>query len=178
MSEEELEFEFRESAGFVDLEEGTYEAKLDRVELITTEYGKSLRWIFDVYVDEDDVEAVEVSGMSSIKFTDKSKAYKWFSALGGKVKDGKIRLDDIIGNECLVEIKHRKGKDGETVFPNVVDVKPPLRRRKRGIEEPEEEEYDFSKKEEEEEEEEKEERKEKKTKKSKKSKRKEEDEEE
>lgn len=161
----DLEFDFRETGEFTQLEEGTYEAKLNRVELITTEYGKSLRWIFDVYADEDGEDTVEVSGVSSIKFTDKSKAYRWFTALGGKVRDGKVYIEDVIGNECLVEIKNRKGKDGDAVFSNVVDVKPPLRRRKRGYEEVEEEEYDFSGEEEEEEEKEKE-KKEKKSKKS------------
>ena len=152
----DLEFDFRETGEFTQLEEGTYEAKLNRVELITTEYGKSLRWIFDVYVDEDEEDTVEVSGVSSIKFTDKSKAYRWFTALGGKVRDGKVYIEDVIGNECLVEIKNRKGRDGDAVFSNVVDVKPPLRRRKRGYEEVEEEEYDFSGEEKEEEEKEKE----------------------
>ena len=140
----DLEFEFKETGEFTQLEEGTYEARLNRVELITTEFGKSLRWIFDVYVDEDEEDTVEVSGVSSIKFTDKSKAYRWFTALGGKVRDGKVYIEDVIGNECLVEIRNRKGKDGEAVFSNVVDVKPPLRKRRRGYEEPEEEEYDFS----------------------------------
>ena len=132
---EDMEFEYRETS-YVDLEEGMYRAKLVRVEPIETQFGNQLRWIFEVY---DEEEVVEVSGITSTKFSSRSKGFAWYSALGGKVTDGKIRIKDVIGNEALVEIKQRVGRDGTTKFSNIVDVKPlPKKKKKKKSDEEEE----------------------------------------
>lgn len=128
MEMEDLVFEYRET-GNVELEEGMYEAELKRIEKIDTQYGEQLRWVFDVYDEESD-EYTEVSGITSQKFTSRSKGFAWFSALGGKVKDGKVNLNEIIGNRALVEIRYRKGR-GDIEFPNVTDVKPLPKKSKR-----------------------------------------------
>jgi len=132
---EDMEFEYRETS-YVDLEEGMYRAKLVRVEPIETQFGNQLRWIFEVY---DEEEVVEVSGITSKKFSSRSKGFAWYSALGGKVTDSKIRIKDVIGNEALVEIKQRVGRDGTSKFSNIVDVKPlPKKKKKKKSDEEEE----------------------------------------
>jgi len=132
---EDMEFEYRETS-YADLEEGMYRARLVRVEPCTTQFGNQLRWIFEVY---DEEEVVEVSGITSTKFSSRSKGFAWYSALGGKVTDGKIRIKDVIGNEALVEIKQRVGRDGTTKFSNIVDVKPlPKKKKKKKSDEEEE----------------------------------------
>lgn len=98
-----------------------YEGKLADIVVVDTTYGKGLRWVFDV-----DVEGtlVSVSGVTSTKFSNRSKAFAWFTALGGEVKNRKINLRDVIGRKAMVEVRKRVGRDGKTEFANVVDVKP------------------------------------------------------
>jgi len=132
--------------------EGEYEGRLKDIKVIDTKYGKAFRWIFEV---EYNGEKVEVGGITTTRFCPGSKAYKWFSVLTGKEpKVGeKVNLLEAIDCECIVVVRDRQGRN--TVFSNVIDIKP-------AEEEEEEEEIEVEVEEEEEEEEEKEEEKSKK----------------
>jgi len=116
-----------DSAGGMSLlEEGMYPVELVEIRDIETDYGDSLRWIFSVFEEEDeDGEIPEVSGITSIRFSAKSKAYRWASALLGYEPDvgEEIDLDDLIGERGLGELKTGTLRDG-TEVSNLVDLKP------------------------------------------------------
>jgi len=119
-----IKVKVEESKGFAEIEDGMYEAKLVEIEETTLpEWGERWRWWFEV--ETEDEETVKVAGLTSRKFSDRSKAYKWFSALTGREPEigEEVDLDEAVGNECLVEVKNKPGQGG-AVFPNVVDVKP------------------------------------------------------
>jgi len=124
MVDEELldeEIEFRE-AEIPEVEPGTYEAVVADIQGIETQYGKSLRWFFDVKTAED--EEVRITGISSRKTSKRSKLYKWATAILGEELE-KIKLKDLIGKECMVIVKNKNN------FPSVVDVLPPVRTKKK-----------------------------------------------
>jgi len=123
MVDEELldtEFEFRETQ-VVELESGTYEARVADFQTIETQYGTSLRWFFDVKTEDGEVR---ITGISSTKASKRSKLYKWASALLGEAPK-KIKLRDLIGKECMVVVQQKNN------FPSVVDVLPPVRTKKK-----------------------------------------------
>ena len=132
-----------DSAGGMSLlEEGMYPVELVEIRDIETDYGDSLRWIFSVFEEEDEEgETPEVSGITSIRFSAKSKAYKWASALLGYEPDvgEEIDLDDLVGERGLGELKTGMLRDG-TEISNLDDLKPlPKKVKKPAVEEEEEE---------------------------------------
>lgn len=158
---EDLEFEMEEYE-FEQIPEGTYEAEFKGTQLIETMYGKSLKWIFDAeYEDEEtgEIKIVTVSGLTRPRFTEKSKAYRWYRALGGTIDaDGKIRPNKLVGKRCLIHVVVRQNKDG-IPFSNVDDVLPLPKSKKKNssskksskknkktedVEQPEVEEYDMT----------------------------------
>jgi len=124
---DDLVFEVEEYE-FEQLEEGTYLAQLKDIQRISTQYGESLKWFFDVEVEDEETggtKIVTVSGLTRAKVTKKNKTYKWFKALGGRENvDGTIDLRSVIGNKCLIHVVVREGRDGAQ-FSNVDDVLPP-----------------------------------------------------
>lgn len=131
------------AGGMSLLDEGMYPVELLEIRDVETEFGDSLRWIFGVFEEEDeDGEVPEVSGITSIRFSEKSKAYGWASALLGYQPEvgEEVDLDDLIGLQGLGELKTGALRDG-TEISNLVDLKPlPARKKKKGKRKPAEEE--------------------------------------
>lgn len=119
---EELEFEVKEVIPASAVEENEFETigTLEKLEVLQTKFGQSIRWWFRVQYG--DMEGL-VSGLTSTRISTASKAYNWFIALGGSVRDGKIKLNEVIGNQAIVKVVKRSNEKG-TQFLNVVDVKP------------------------------------------------------
>lgn len=126
-----------EAGGLSLLDEGMYPAELLEIKDIETEYGDSLRWIFGIEGEEtDEGEVPEVSGITSRRMSEKSKAFKWSSALLGEVPEvgDEVDLDDLIGMGAQVELKTGSLRDG-TEVSNVIDVKS-RPKKKKGKKEP------------------------------------------
>lgn len=126
--EEEIwEFEFRESR-FGTVPDGNYRVKLVDLQLTASnKFGREvLRWIFEIV--EGDHKGVQVSGVTSTAMSERSKAYRWFSALGGKPvekEDGRkvVNPRTVIGNEAIARIETRRDAQGRT-WSNVIDLFP------------------------------------------------------
>ena len=104
------------------LEEGIYEAEFKRTEEVNIpKYGDRIRWVFEV--EDEEEGTVEVSGLTSTIFNERSKAYRWAKALGyDERKHGEdFDLDDLAGAKCIVKIENRETGSGATIS-NVVDV--------------------------------------------------------
>jgi hypothetical protein len=115
-------YEVEEGAGLAYIPAGTYPATLAEIEDVETEFGDSLRWIFDVEADE---ETVQLSGITSQKFSLKSKSYEWASALLGEAPDvgDEVDLEELYELPCMVEVKDAHLRDG-TDISNIVGVMP------------------------------------------------------
>jgi len=118
-----IKVKVEKSREFTEIDDGMYEAEL--VSVSTTdipEWGERWRWSFRVVLEEDEI--VEVSGLTTTKFSTMSKAYKWFSALAGREPEigEEVDLDELVGKKALIEIKNVQR--GEFKISNVTDVKP------------------------------------------------------
>jgi len=101
-----------------EVEEGIHQATLSAIEKMDTSLGPALRWVFAL------ADGTEVSGMTSTRTSTVSKLMRWYSALGGKIENGEIDTDSVIGRACQIRVVHRAGKFGGAKFPNVQDVLP------------------------------------------------------
>lgn len=136
-----------EAGGLSLLDEGMYPAELLEIKDIETEYGDSLRWIFGIEGEEtEEGEMPEVSGITSRRMSEKSKAFGWSSALSGIIPEvgDEVDLDDLIGMMGQVELKTGSLRDG-TEVSNVIDVKS-LPKKKKGKKKPAEDEKKSKKK--------------------------------
>lgn len=99
------------------LEEGTFYAVLSEVNKISTTYGNSNQFVFEIIHSE--FKGRRVSGLTSMIMSPKSKLYQWCSKLLGRDFEvgEKIGPGDIIGRGTKIIIK--ASKDG---FFNVGDV--------------------------------------------------------
>jgi len=130
------EFEVQEFR-FGTIPTGTYRVRLIDLQLTASDRFKRelIRWIFEVV--EGDLAGTQVSGITSMRISERSKAYRWFTALGGqpKEKDGKkvIDLQDVVGNEALARIETRRDANGRE-WSNVVDLYPLVEEKKKTVE--------------------------------------------
>lgn len=123
-----MEIIVQPQARLVRIEEGVYPARLKNLEVreITTRDGekrKVFQWTFEVDTKE---ETVEVQGLTNAKVStgiNPSKAYRWICAiLGRQLEVGeKIKVEDLIGKECLVIVEDRETRFG--TVSRVIDVK-------------------------------------------------------
>ncbi len=83
------------------LEDGTYEATLDNVELKDTKFGERLMWTFRI-PSEDDTTVV---GFTSMSPSTKAHAYVWAAAIMGGIDPKKgWGPEDVIGGKCRVSL--------------------------------------------------------------------------
>jgi len=117
-----------ESTGVTLMDEGVYRGRLEEIRDIETEWGDSLRWIFALPEEE---EEPLVSGITSRKMSERSKAFKWSGALLGEPLEvgDEVDLDELTGLEADVVLKTGELRDG-TEVSNVVDVLPLKRKKK------------------------------------------------
>lgn len=83
-----------------------------------------------------------MSGITSQRMSEKSKSYKWASALLNRKPEvgEEIDLDDLMGLEAMAELKSAALRDG-TEVSNVFDLIPrPAKKKKKAAREEEEEE--------------------------------------
>jgi hypothetical protein len=119
-----MSFKFKATSSSAPLEPGLYHASLTAIEARHGDLGEYLRWTFSV--DEDDRE-VEVSALTSTKFSTTAKARKYAEALLGRtIKNGEeLAPNELYGCGCLLVITVDTLNDGGTV--NKVDQVLPLR---------------------------------------------------
>ena len=99
-----------------DIEDGFYEAELEKLERLDLQNGIVIRWYFKL------ANGAKVTGLTALRKTTLGNMYKWFKALGGQIQNGEVDLTTVIGNKCIVEIKNRQRRTGN--FPTVVNVLP------------------------------------------------------
>jgi len=127
-----LKVEESKTGNWRAVEEGLYLAKLVEVKPDTInvrgEEREVIRWRFKI-LEEDDKPMVE--GLTSMRMTTRSKAYKWATALLGRQLDvgEEVDLDELIGHYCIVKVENRE-KNGR-VFSRVTDV---IKAKKRELE--------------------------------------------
>jgi len=82
--------------------EGIYPAVVDRLEPQTGNFGEYLRWNFMVPTTKG--EAITVTGLTSTIFNNRSKFYKWATAVKGKefVDGEELDTDTLHNQKCRV----------------------------------------------------------------------------
>jgi hypothetical protein len=117
------------------VEDEFYASILTKFEPFENQWGKQLRWVFEIQGDQYTWKSKEgktgqfkVNGQSSFACSPKSKIYKWYSKLTGKepAEGEKISLKSLVGMPCyvMIKIKHGKDREGEAKdFFNVDKVK-------------------------------------------------------
>jgi hypothetical protein len=82
--------------------EGIYPAVVERLEPQTGSFGEYLRWNFMVATSKG--EAITVTGLTSTIFNNRSKLYKWATAVKGKefVDGEELDTDTLHNQKCRV----------------------------------------------------------------------------
>src|SRR5215204_4452152 len=102
------------------LDDGSYEATLERIDLKDTRYGSNrLMWTFRV--DEPNAEVVGWSSLSGSKL---AKGYEWATKLNPSLASQKSwGPEDVIGKDCVLVVEIVEGEDGRTKN-KILKVKP------------------------------------------------------
>jgi hypothetical protein len=107
-----------------ELTPGLYRASLDMIEDKDGEHGTYLVWTF--VVEQPDGRTVDVTALSSAKFSPKAKARQWVEALLRRTLHAgeEVDTDLLIGRECQILVDLQPLDDGGS--RNVVDRLLPL----------------------------------------------------
>jgi hypothetical protein len=116
-------------AGGLEIEDGTYRVSLGSLEDAEGEWEGKKRdllkwnWLFPDVVG-DDGEPGELSDLSSLALSPKSKLWARYQALTGVTLDldMEIDLEDMVGKEAQAAIIHKPGKDGTGSWPRIENV--------------------------------------------------------
>lgn len=142
---EELEVEMRE-AKFMAVEDGTYSAVVKDIKVQDGKFGKMLKWYFEI-INNEEYDEASLTGLSSTELTEKSKLFKWVSAILGitDIPVGeKIKIGKCIGKTCRIIVTTTQSKkDPDKTYSNVLKVLPS---KKKSVEAAEEEDEPKSKK--------------------------------
>ncbi len=92
----------------IALEQGVYEAVISSIEQTTGTYGEQLRWKFRLGDD------LELSGWTSMVFSESSKLFKWYSAAMGHEFNPTADFNSsfAIGKTVQIDVSIKVGTDG------------------------------------------------------------------
>ncbi len=117
----------------VVVEEDIYDATFEGVEeaVIKLPDGTERevwQWNFNI---EYEGETVTIQGVTTRRFTPRSKAYKWLSAIAGREFEvgEEIDFDEFIGQPCRIIVENKELRNGGEIS-RVVDVKRARKKRK------------------------------------------------
>jgi hypothetical protein len=106
---------------YLTVDEGVYDAVIDSYtqEDDHPEYGPRVKIVVRI-TEEGDFLDSKVSGICSLKFSDKTKLRTWAeAAIGRKIEDGEeFNLDSILNCAVKLNVVHKKTSDGK-VFDNI-----------------------------------------------------------
>jgi len=111
--------------------EGVYVAKVVNLEpQHHSQYGDGIKWSFEIMHDAEN-EGVQVTAISSLKVSPKSKLYSWVRAFGITLVPGEdFDLESLLGKVVRIKVENKvqsklvDGKTSELTFSNVVAVAP------------------------------------------------------
>lgn len=122
---------------FAQVGSGTYQAKLVNLDAktITTTDGPIdiIEWVFEIA--DGDEKGNNVSGTTSLAWSEKSKAYQWAKSLNGNNPwngvdaDGDPDIAGLLGLGCYIEVKEKVSPNGtvrskvEAVLPDPSAIK-------------------------------------------------------
>lgn len=113
---------------YVPVEEGLYDATITRYEDSEphAEYGPGVKVFFQIDETDDAGEdgGRELSGLASVKFSEKAKLRLWSeAAIGRKIEpDEEFELDQIVGKRVKIKVVHVH--KGDKVYDRIDDVIP------------------------------------------------------
>jgi hypothetical protein len=120
-----MAFKFRATSYHARLKPGLYEGKLTAIEERSSDNGPYLRWTFAIDHHGDEVE---VSALSSTKFSPTAKARKYAEALLGRtIKEGEeLTPTELYGCTCQLVVAIDTLSDGGSInrVEQVLPVKP------------------------------------------------------
>lgn len=106
---------------------GTYLARVKAIKDGTLRYRgeerEIWRWYFEIL--DENYSGTTVEGITSRRFTTRSKAYKWWSsATGHKPRPGEeVELEDALGGIVQITVENRVSQSGRQ-YSRVTDVSP------------------------------------------------------
>lgn len=109
---------------FEPLETGRYPARIAEIEESEGQFGPQLEITFELSPDEDG-NTRTLRGYASMKFSGKSKLYRWTkAALGGEPIDRSYTFnsEDLIGKKVYITVIEIEGDDGD--YNKIEDVSP------------------------------------------------------
>jgi hypothetical protein len=109
-----MAFKFKATSFHARLKPGLYEGMLTAIEERSSDNGEYLRWAFTI---DDEGDEVEVSALSSTKFSPTAKARKYAeSLLGRTIKNGEeLAPAALYGCKCRLLVTIDTLSDGGTV---------------------------------------------------------------
>jgi len=114
-----------------------YPAEFKKVEEVDSQFGKRLKWLFELMSDDEDLDGESVNGYTSTKISNKSNAGQYFflpmtSMTVDEAAEGDdpIDFEDYYGDEFEVFIEHNETDKG--TFANVTKVRVPKAKAKVG----------------------------------------------
>lgn len=109
-----------ESSEFQEVEDGAYDAIIDKAEEVEGLYGMQFKFWFKL-----PAVGISVTAFCSQSLGTKSKLYGWVTAILGEVQIGQD-LDipeDLIGKSCRVLVSNEANKKGD-LWPRITKVGP------------------------------------------------------
>jgi hypothetical protein len=109
-----MAFKFKATSYHARLQPGLYQAMLIAIEERSSDNGAYLRWTFTI---DHEADEVEVSALSSTKFSPTAKARKYAEALLARpIKEGEeLAPAELYGCKCQVVVTIDTLTDGGTV---------------------------------------------------------------
>jgi len=109
-----MAFKFKATSYQARLKPGLYQGRLTAIEERSSDNGPYLRWTFAIDHKGDEVE---VSALSSTKFSPTAKARKYAEALLGRaIKEGEeLAPDELYGCTCQVMVTIDTLSDGGSI---------------------------------------------------------------
>jgi hypothetical protein len=110
---------------------GEYLASVSEIEQEDGQFGQQLKFVFEV--GSGDFEGVTLWGWTSMKFSNKSKLYKWTKAAFGGAdvpQEYTFDSDDLLGRKVVLTVVVNTKDDGSEF--NRVDAVKPYRQPKTG----------------------------------------------
>ena len=114
-----------------------YPATFQKVEEVDSQFGKRLKWTFELISDDDDLDGQDITGFTSTKISGKSNAGQYFflpmvsmTAEEAAEEDDEVDIEDYYEEEFEVFVEHNESEKG--TFANVKMVRRPGKKSKAG----------------------------------------------
>ena len=109
------------------IEPGQYPARFEAIEEKVSEKDGGTYWLW-TFTAAVGGEKITVTGTSSAKLSNRTKSYKWVSALLGRKPEGTVNFAELVGKPCFLVLGLNEDESFnvvDSVLPRKVETEPP-----------------------------------------------------